>query len=488
MTILFSGNDFKYEIEAVAKLFFGAEKFSFVYEGDISEFDGDIISVKRTTENQDTSLSVSVRLSDKTFTMSDTVLLSSDNYDNQCEFKLCRLLYLCLKKLTDITPSWGILTGIRPVKKVNALIDDGKTKEEISEYLKDKYFVSDDKINLSYITSVTQKPLLSVPQKSFSLYVSIPFCPTRCSYCSFVSHSMESAVKLIPDYIEKLCEEIKITADIAKKLGLSLDTIYFGGGTPTSIEASQLDRIMTAVSDCFNLSHLREYTVEAGRADTITREKLEVILKNGADRISINPQTMNDNVLKAIGRNHTSEQTIKAYYLAREIGFKNINMDLIAGLPTDDFESFKTSVQKVIDLNPENITVHTLTLKRSSSLFENKNEVKDISVSEMTDYSQKAIIANGYNPYYLYRQKNTLENLENVGYSKKGFESLYNIFIMEEIQSIFAVGAAASTKLFDINSGKIQRVCNYKFPYEYIGRFDKLMEKKKEIINFYNQY
>ena len=420
--------------------------------------------------------------------MSDTLSLSYDNYENECEFRLCRLLYTCLKKLTGITPSWGIITGIRPVKKVNALIDEGKTKEEISNYLKEKYFVSDDKINLSYLTSVTQKPLLAIPEKSFSLYVSIPFCPTRCSYCSFVSHSMDSAVKLIPDYIEKLCEEIKITAEIAEKLGLSLDTVYFGGGTPTSIEASQLDRIMTAVSDSFNLSHLQEYTVEAGRADTITKEKLEVILKNGADRISINPQTMNDNVLKAIGRNHTCEQTIKAYYLAREIGFKNINMDLIAGLPTDGFESFKTSVNKVIDLNPENITVHTLTLKRSSSLFENKNEVRDISVSEMTDYSQKAIIGNGYNPYYLYRQKNTLENLENVGYSKKGFESLYNIFIMEEIQSIFAVGAAATTKLFDVNSRKIQRVCNYKFPYEYIGRFDKLMEKKKEILNFYNQY
>jgi oxygen-independent coproporphyrinogen-3 oxidase len=289
----------------------------------------------------------------------------------------------------------------------------------------------------------------------------------------------------VPDYVKKLCEEIAITAEIADKLGLVPDTVYIGGGTPTSLEAEQLFKIMETAAKNFNLSGVREYTVEAGRADTVTEEKLIAIKSAGATRISINPQTMNDDVLKAIGRRHTFRQFLDSYALARNLGFSNINMDLIAGLPTDTLESFKTSVDKAIELNPESITVHTLTLKRSSNLFGDFEKVKDNPVGKMVSYSQKALKNAGYRPYYLYRQKNTLDNLENAGYAKKGYESLYNIFIMEEIQTILAVGAGASTKLVNLSKGNIKRVYNYKFPYEYIGRFNMLMERKQEIIDFF---
>ena len=260
--------------------------------------------------------------------------------------------------------------------------------------------------------------------KTVSLYVSIPFCPTRCSYCSFVSHSIETAKKLIPDYIKYLCIELEQLGDFVRELGLKIDTIYIGGGTPTSIEAEDLQRIMECLSKSFDISAVREYNVEAGRADTITFDKLKVIKEMGATRISVNPQTFNDDVLKVIGRNHTAKQTVDAYIMAKDLGFDNINMDLIAGLPTETVESFKSTLDKVISLDPESVTIHTLTLKRSSSLYsEGENHVGN-PVSQMLEYGLKALTDNGYNPYYLYRQKNTIENLENTGYAKSGKESL----------------------------------------------------------------
>ena len=483
MTIIFSGNDYKYEVEAIVKLFFPATSFDFLF--DATNSIGDICCVRRKVSKKYTYLYAYVRIDDKHKRLSTKIINNTERYDNSCEQGLCKLLFQCLKELTNKTPSWGILTGIRPVKRINLLLDENKTKDEIYTSLQKNFFVTPKKLDLAYQTAITQRELLKTNANSFSLYVSIPFCPTRCSYCSFVSHSIESAKKLIPDYINKLCDEIKITSEIADKLNLKLDTVYFGGGTPTSLLAEELDQIMNCVSNCFNLSQIREYTVEAGRADTITSDKLKVIKKNNATRISINPQTMNDDVLRAIGRNHTSDQTISAYNLARDLGFDNINMDLIAGLPTDTVEGFKHTVDKVIELDPENVTVHTLSLKRSSALFQNCDDIKNNPVADMVDYSIEQLTKNSYNPYYLYRQKNTLGNLENVGYSKTGFESLYNIFIMEEMQTILSVGAAASTKLVNQSSGDIRRIYNFKFPYEYIDRFDLLMQKKNEIYDFY---
>ncbi len=291
---------------------------------------------------------------------------------------------------------------------------------------------------------------------------------------------MDSAIKLMPEYISSLCRELEIIGGIVKDTDTEIDTIYFGGGTPTSISAQDIEKIMRTVADNFELDKIREYSFEAGRPDTITEEKLSVIKKYGANRISVNPQTLNDDVLRIIGRKHSGDDAIKAFELARKIGFDNINTDLIAGLPSESAESFRNTLDRIIELSPESITVHTLTVKRSADLFESGCENMTNPATEMVDYSIEKLMSCGYLPYYMYRQKNTVDNLENVGYAKKGFESQYNIFIMDETQTILGAGCAASTKLV-YPDGKISRIHNYKFPYEYIRRFDELMQKKQEV-------
>ena len=464
------------------KLFLPVQTFDFLFEETVS--DGDYCIISREVIEDKTNLYVKAVLSGQTASENCEIISPADD-----ELTLCRMLFICMEKLTGITPSWGCLTGIRPVKKVNHLLDTGYDKQGIFDYLRQKYYVSDEKLELAYNTAVTQeKYLKELDNKSFSLYVSIPFCPSRCSYCSFVSHSIESsnAKKLLPQYVERLCMEIEQTAEIAAEIGLNLDTIYIGGGTPTSLDSEQLETVMKAIQKNFDISRIREYTVEAGRADTITAKKLEIIKKNGATRISVNPQTMNDDVLKAIGRKHTAAQAAEAFRLARSIGFDNINMDTIAGLPTDTLDSFKNTIDTITELDPENITVHTLTIKRSSALYQEDEISIDKSLNEMVSYAYRTLTEKGYSPYYLYRQKNTVGNLENVGYAKKGTESLYNIYIMEETQTILAVGAAGSSKLVHPVTGKIERLLNYKFPYEYISRYEQMLEKKKKIKSFYN--
>lgn len=480
MTICFKGNSCKYEIEAIMKLFLPIETFDFLFEEEDRSGDFAVLSYC------DNNAKCEVTLSGKSD--SEEAAVKSES---EVETVLCRLLYNVMRRITGITPLWGRLTGIRPVKKVNALLDEGISKADIFSRLKEEYDVSDKKLELAYNTAVTQKKYFdSLDKRSFSLYVSVPFCPSRCSYCSFVSHSIESssAKKLLPEYTEKLCEEIRQTAQIADELGLDLDTIYIGGGTPTTLSAEQLQLVMGEIKKSFDISKIREYTVEAGRSDTITAKKLEVIKENGATRISVNPQTMNDDVLKAIGRRHTAADVVNSFKLAREIGFDNINMDTIAGLPTDTYDGFVHTIDELCELDPESITIHTLTLKRSSNLFREEERFVDSRISDMVDYGQSKLCGEGYLPYYLYRQKNTVDNLENVGFAKAGFESLYNIYIMEEAQTIFAVGAAGSTKLVNTKNGKIERLFNYKFPYEYISRYEKMIEKKNKIYEFYNHY
>lgn len=478
MKILFSGNDFKYEIEATVKLFIPS-RFSFHY--DITDSDGDIVMTRIKTGKAYAYLYAYCRI-DGRVRRKSAKLKNEAAEKNTCEHELCRLVYLCLQSLTGIVPPWGLLTGIRPVKKMSKLLESGIGKEQAFKTLKEKFMVSDSRLELAYMTSVNQTPLIDgYSEKTISLYISIPFCPTRCSYCSFVSHSMNSAFKLIPDYVSCLCREIEIIGRIIKDMRLKVDTIYIGGGTPTSITAEQLKKITFAIAENIDISSVREYDVEAGRADTITAEKLKVIKSAGADRISVNPQTFNNEVLKIIGRNHSAEDTVKAFMTAREEGFDNINMDLITGLPGDTPKSFHNTLEKAIDLAPESITVHTLTIKRSASLYE-KNQKKYFGTpaAGMLDESIKRLPEKGYLPYYLYRQKNTVENLENIGFAKKGKESLYNIFIMDETQTILGAGCAASTKIA-LPDGRITRIHNYKFPYEYINRFDELMEKKRTI-------
>lgn len=405
------------------------------------------------------------------------------------EERLAVLLYGILSEYTGLRPSWGVLTGVRPIKQMVAALEDGMSEEAIRKRYQEDLLVSPQRLQLALDTARTELPILrkSTPD-SFSLYVSIPFCPTRCAYCSFVSHSVGQAARLVPDYLDHLCQEIQVTAAIVRNLGLKLRTVYFGGGTPTTLSAEQLGRVMKTVEQEFDLSELWEYTVEAGRPDTITKEKLETIraLAPGV-RVSINPQTLSDQVLEAIGRRHTTSQLYWAMDLARSCGLENINMDLIAGLPTDSLEGFQASVNGVLDLHPENITVHTLTVKRAANLtFQQAKDKLDL-VGDMVNYARCQIGDKGYAPYYLYRQTGTLSSLENVGYAKPGCEGLYNVYIMDETHSILAVGAGASTKLRHPVTGKIERVYNYKYPYEYISQFSTVLERRERIRAFYQE-
>ncbi len=410
--------------------------------------------------------------------------------DSILERKMAVLMFNLLQEYTLYTPPWGILTGVRPAKLMTNLIKD-MGEEETLRYFTNELKVSEEKTALANMVSKAENPIItdaSAPD-SFSLYISIPFCPTRCSYCSFISHSNESAKKLIPEYVEKLCDEIRATGNIAKKIKLKLESIYIGGGTPTVLSANQLKKITDCVKENFEPENIKEYTIEAGRPDSVTDDKFKVIKESGCTRISINPQTFNDDVLEEIGRKHTSQMTLDAMALARENGFTNINMDLIAGLPADTLDSFKNTLDTALSLSPENVTVHTLALKRSSNIVtENRRTNSGALVSDMLSLAQSKLTQAGYIPYYMYRQSKCLGNLENVGWAKKGYEGLYNVYMMEECHTVLGVGAGAVIKLKAPASKEIERIFNYKYPYEYISGFEEILKRKEYIYEFYGKF
>lgn len=484
MTLIFNSNSFKYELEAVVKLFIPVKTFEFIYDDVNAKYslDDDYCEITVDENFEFFDINVEVMIDGNGTDMSSVVIKSYDitKDEKSCELECAKLLFECLSSVFGFKPKWGILTGVRPVKRVNDLIERGYDYPHIYNELKSNFLVSEDKIEIAYKTAMAQSKALSdFDDRTFSLYVSIPFCPSRCSYCSFISQEADKNNSLIPEYVQKLCREIRYTGKKALESGLKLDTVYIGGGTPTTLEPAYLDAVMKAVSESFDLSSVREYTVEAGRADTIKEEKLRVIKENGADRISINPQTLNDDVLKAIGRKHTVKQFYDAYKLAESFGFKSINTDLIAGLTSDTFESFKATIDGILELAPQNITVHTLSIKRTASLKNESDRVLSNPVSFMVEYATKRLTEERYLPYYLYKQKNMLENLENIGWTKEGYECLYNIYIMEEVQTIIALGSGASSKI--VKGNDIERIFNYKLPLEYINNFDKMLEKKDEI-------
>lgn len=481
--VALSGHMLKYEIECICKIFLPIRKFSFFYETaqlPETEEEGAVLTLEQ--QGEQSRFFVQVQYLGQVLELEQFLPCCSPEADKQlCEYQFSAMLFRLLEQITDLHPAWGLLTGIRPVKKVQPYLGKNYSKSEVCEKLHEKYWISPEKLSLVYDTAVVQQPLLEqTPKHGISLYLSIPFCPTRCSYCSFVSHSIEQAHKLIPEYLEKLCDELVLWGQLIREQGLLVDTVYFGGGTPTSLSAEQLEQVLTAVQENFDLSHLREYCVEAGRPDTITPEKLETLKRFGVDRISVNPQTMQDDVLENIGRKHTTAQTVEAFRMARAAGFDNINMDLIAGLPGDTPEGFHDTLEQILALDPDSITVHALTLKRAANLFAESEKQVHNPVEQMVQESMRRLPEHGYAPYYMYRQKNTIDNQENVGYARAGKESLYNILIMDESQSIFGAGCGASTKLVE-PCGKITRIHNYKFPYEYIRQFDQLMQKKEQV-------
>ena len=409
----------------------------------------------------------------------------SQTDDKEKRRELSSFVFNCLVEFTGKSPAWGLLIGVRPVRLIHDMWEKGMSDAQVGNRFINEFHTSKQKYDVTMRTAKAQKKVVGeYTEKDFSIYVSIPFCPTRCSYCSFISRTTHNSEKLIEEYIQNLCQEIKDIKKVKEKFDLNLKTIYIGGGTPTSITAVQLEQLMACIRDCFDITALQEYTVEAGRPDCTDREKLAIIKQYGATRISINPQTFNDSVLAEIGRKHTSQDIIDCFNTARELGHDNINMDLIAGLPTDTVASFNASLEKAVSLNPENITVHTLTLKRASNIVieSMKNEYDD--VEQMLE-KQQMILENGYEPYYLYRQKNTLENLENTSFCKQGYEGMYNIYIMEEIHSILSAGAGGVTKLRNKTNKKIERIFNFKYPNEYNKNLEKLQDKKRKMEEWY---
>ncbi|MBR5262682.1 MAG: coproporphyrinogen dehydrogenase HemZ [Clostridia bacterium] len=469
---------FHYEMENLCRVFYPYESIRVLHDDEEGE---DSLCVVTSLEETDGIYRIGVSF--------NGVSKSCDETDSaDCEREMAVLLFDILCAATGYTPQWGILTGVRPSKLMNTLISQMGEEAAVS-YFNEQLLVSPQKTALALSVAKAEERIMSLSdEKSFSLYVSIPFCPTRCNYCSFVSHSIAQAKKLLPEYVEKLCEEIRVTADIAKSLGLRLESVYWGGGTPTTLSAEQLEKICCEIEDNFDLSYCREYTIEAGRADTVTPEKLDVIRSHAVTRISVNPQTFNDDVLVSIGRRHTVADVLDVYSTAREKGFDNINMDLIAGLTDDSFDSFCRSVDKAVELSPENITLHTLALKRSSAIVTGGIDVESGEIAnKMLEYASEKFYANGYIPYYMYRQSRSLGNLENVGWCKPEYECLYNIFMMEECHTILGVGAGAVIKLKESFGRNIERVFNFKYPYEYISRFDTILERKTQISDFYDK-
>lgn len=486
MLLYISGHDFHYEMENLCRVFFPNEKITVTAELPEGE------AVKTYLEKEDDGYLVRVEVSVEGECVCRTapVPKTDEPEQDECERAMARELFSALCAVCGYVPPWGILTGVRPSKLMLSLVDK-YGEQGAYAYFTDKLLVSSEKTRLAQSVAATEREIIAIgDERSFSLYISIPFCPSRCSYCSFVSHSITNAnaAKLLPVYVDNLCRELEITGEMAKNIGLRLESVYVGGGTPGILSPEQLEKITCAVERSFDMSSVREYTVEMGRPETVTAEKLAVLKKHNIDRISINTQTLNDSVLEAVGRRHTAQDFYSAYALARECGFDNINVDLIAGLPTDTLESFMRSVDGVAALSPANITVHSLALKSASTLAERGHAVSEgETAGRMIDYSHSVLFSNGYIPYYMYRQSRCVGNLENVGWCKPGTECKYNVFMMEETHTVLAAGAGAVTKLKKPNSNYIERIFNYKYPYEYNARFDTLMQRKERIGEFYSE-
>lgn len=474
MVIHTYGHSRTYEMEALLKLFRPAERFTFSAEPE-PPAEGECFSAVLLPEDGGLHLTCHVciggnlRISEKN--------LPADTPNNILDREISGLSYPLFCEMTGIAPAWGMLTGIRPVNLLRKFSERTGSLAQAEADFRNIWHVTEEKTRLaSEILQIEQSILDAAPKNGVGIYVSIPFCPTRCKYCSFVSNSVAQMGKLIPDYYKCLAKETDMVGDLVQDYGMTVDSIYIGGGTPTSIDLFQPLDWLHRNFGCGQ--PLREFTVEAGRPDTITRENLSYLRQFGVTRISVNPQSFQDHVLQAAGRPHTAQDAVDKYLLARELGFDNINMDFIAGLPADTVQGFRESIDRAVELDPESITVHCLSLKKAADFYQSLSMPDADAVSEMVAYAQKTLTAAGYRPYYLYRQKNMAANLENVGYAKPGFESAYNVMMMDDSQTILGIGAGASTKVLGGKRG-IERLTECKYPYDYLARFDALMEEKE---------
>ena len=486
MKLTFRGHDDRYAVEQSLLAFFPEERP--VYEGE----DGPRHAEVTLHQGAVYATGVTALTYDgKTARASARVSLAgaADEYERerlrQRALKLS--FFRAARDITGATPSWGALTGIRPAKLVRTMLEEGYTPARADRELRDVYCVSPARRRLALESArAGLRAKHDLKPNDISLYIGIPFCPTRCAYCSFVSASVEKSFALIPPYLEALTAEVEAAGRMVRETGLRVKSFYMGGGTPTTLSAGQMDALLTAVNKAFDLSGCVEYCIEAGRPDTIDREKLQVLLDHGADRISVNPQSLEPQVLRAIGRQHSPEDIEKAMTLATSMGFPHVNMDLIAGLPADTPEGFRRTLDKCLTFGADNITVHTLSLKKGSRiLLEGLPIPTAEAVAEMLDYADPALRARGFAPYYLYRQKYMSGSFENVGWCISGAEGLYNIYIMEELHSILSLGAGGSTKMVDAQRNRIERVFHPKFPLEYIQRPEKLAENLESFRRFH---
>ena len=472
--------DFEYDIHSLVKAFFPAEEVLVTAEEKQVD-EGISFRLAVTYETELDQIRFDIIEDDTVIQSAKTDVDFADR--KETKNKLKQALYQLLEAYSGQTLPWGTLTGIRPTKIPMSMLEEGKSEEEITSYMKETYFASDEKIDLSIQVAQRELELLQKIdyENGYSLYIGVPFCPSTCLYCSFTSYPIGLWSKRVDEYLDALEKEIDFTAE--KFRDKHLNSIYIGGGTPTTLSPEQLDRLITKIENSFDFSHLLEFTVEAGRPDSITEEKLLALRKHHISRISINPQTMKQETLELIGRHHTVQQTIDSFRLARSLGFDNINMDLIVGLPEESLEDVENTMKQLMELKPDNLTVHSLAVKRAARLRMQREEYEGLHMENTWDtialtaeYAQKM----GLEPYYLYRQKNMAGNFENVGYARPGCAGVYNILIMEEKQTIMALGAGATTKFVMDGGSRIERVANVKDVTNYLDRVEEMIERKEK--------
>lgn len=479
ITVKLNEANFEYDIYSLLKAFYPQEEILV----DVNpKADQEQVSFSFVVEYAKDVLTITWKIKETEHTRSCPV-----HYENRKDTKnrLKRLLYEILHEISGRELPWGTLTGIRPTKIPLHMLEQGADEQQIRRYMKETYLISEEKENLCTQIAQTEHRLLTPIdyENGYSVYIGIPFCPSTCLYCSFTSYPIGVWKKRVDEYLDALFKEIDFVAE--RMQGKTLDTIYIGGGTPTSLSAEQLERLFTKIENTLDLSHLLEYTVEAGRPDSITREKLETIHRHGIERISINPQTMNQKTLDLIGRHHSVEEVIESYHLAREVGIPTINMDLIVGLPGEHMEDVQHTMSVIRDLDPDNLTVHSLAIKRSARLNLEWEKYQDMHMENSEKHMELAhqtAAELNMQPYYLYRQKNMTGNLENIGFAKEGKAGLYNILIMEEKQTILALGAGAACKYVSDHGQTVTRSENVKDVGLYIERIDEMIARKKDKI------
>ncbi len=500
------GHDWNYEIENVARLFFPGEKTVFLENhSPDTEHNGFLIYSSIKEEHKSFYINTilyaygkiaadsQVKLTAEGSETAKANAVFSENSKHrekigirEVKREVKRQVYICLSSYFKKELPWGTLTGIRPAKLVHEMMEKGIGRESIEEALKDYYKVSPSKTSLVIEIAENELPVLKKSVKNkVGLYIGVPFCPSRCLYCSFTSNPIKKNDPSVARYLEAIKKEISGTSKLLRDKNLAVQSIYIGGGTPTALDAPSLKELLKFVEQEFDLGFLEEYTLEAGRPDSIDEEKLMSIRSSKVDRISINPQSMNDSTLKVIGRNHSSQDILKAFHLARSLGFNNINMDVIAGLPGEDTRMFINTLEQVKALDPENLTVHSMALKRASRLIDEKecySLAGSNAVSQMVDTAYEYAKDMGMVPYYLYRQKNMVGDLENIGYCKPGHESIYNVHMMEEKQTIVALGPGAISKAVFHDENRIERAANVKNTEDYFNRTDEMIERKKELL------